>query len=269
MKFNGVRVALLTDPPGRFEVAAQEDARVSIHCGPPTPITCDRAGTHYTGVSLHGDIHIIPSATPSVWETKGQDTFLTMSIAPFLLRRVAGEMGLNARGLEIKNRFQIRDANLENIGWALKAEMECGFPCGQLYFDSLAIACAARLICYHSSHAVAAIKPHKRMSERKLRQVFDYIESHLAETISLDDLARAANLSVSHFKALFREARGVAPHQYVIRRRLERARSLLGGDELTIRQIALKVGFAHQSHLARHMQRTMGFSPSALRELLR
>ncbi len=163
---HGFRVSLLTDLPGLFEVPAQEDARVSIHAGPPVPITCQRAGTHYSGVSTRGDIHLIPAATPSRWEVKGRDMFLTMSVAPSLLQRVAEGRGLDPRGIEVKNRFQIRDAHLENIAWALNEERERGYPCGQLYFDSLAV--AARLICYHSSQAVAAPKPHNRLSDRRL-----------------------------------------------------------------------------------------------------
>lgn len=266
---NGFRVRLLTDQPGLFEVPGQEDTRVSIHAGPPVEIACRRAGLEYSGVSIYGDIHIIPAATPSVWEVKGNDTFLTMNVAPTLLRRVAEEMGLDPRGVDIRNRFQVRDTQLENIAWALKEEMECGYPCGQLYFDSLAVAVASRLICYHSSQSVEISKPLKRLSDRRLRQVFDYIEDRLAENISLGDLAAVVGLSVSHFKVLFREATGVAPYQYVIRRRVERARSLLGAGELSISQIATETGFAHQSHLAHHMRRVLGVSPKAMRERLR
>ncbi len=85
---NGFRVSLLTDPPGLFEVPGQEDARISIHAGPPVPIACRRAGRYDSGVSVHGDIHIIPAETPSEWEVKGNDTFLTMNVAPALLQRV-------------------------------------------------------------------------------------------------------------------------------------------------------------------------------------
>ncbi len=269
IQYNGFRVSLMTDPPGLFEVPGQKDTRVSIHAGLPVRVACRRAGVAYSGISVHGDIHITPAKTPSVWEVKGNDTFLTMSVSPALLGRVAEEMGLDTGEIEIRNRFQIRDTQLENIAWALKEEMECGYPCGQLYFDSLAIAVAARLICYHSSQSMAAIRPYKRLSDRRLRQVFDYIEDRIAENPSLGDLAAAAGLSVSHFTVLFREATGVSPHQYVIRRRVERARSLLDNDELSISQIAIETGFAHQSHLARHMNRMFGVSPKALREMLR
>ncbi len=269
IQHNGFRVSLNTDPPGSFQVPGQADTRVSIHSGLPVRIACRRAGVDYSGVSVHGDIHIIPAKTASVWEVKGDDTFLTMSVSPALLGRVAEDMDIDRDKVEIRNRFQIRDTQMENIAWALKEEMECGYPCGQLYFDSLAIAVAARLIYYHSSHSVTAVRPYKRMSDRRLRRVFDYIEDHITENPTLSDLAAAAGLSVSHFTVLFREATGVSPHQYVIRRRVERARSLLDNDELSISQIAVETGFAHHSHLARHMNRMLGVSPKELREMLR
>jgi AraC family transcriptional regulator len=266
---NGFRVSLLTDPPGQVEVPGQEETRVSIHVGPSVQVSCRRAGYYHCGTSVHGDIHIIPANTPSAWDVKGKDTFLTLSVSPALLNRVAGELGLDPDGIEIRNRFQVRDTQLENIGWALKEEMECGYPCGQLYFDSLAVAVATRLICYHSSRSVEMRRPNKRLSDRRLRQVFDYIEDNLAGDISLGDLAAVVGLSVSHFKVLFREAVGLSPHQYLIRRRVERAKNLLGEGELSIGQIAIESGFAHQSHLARHMHRVLGVSPKSLREMLR
>ncbi len=264
LSHNEFHVSLLTDPPGLFEVPGQEETRVSIHVGPPVEISCHRAGHHYRGTSIHGDIHVIPAATPSVWEVKGDDTFLTMRVSPALLNRVAKELGLDPDGIEIRNRFQARDTQLENIGWALSEEMKCGYPCGQLYYDSLAVAVATRLICYHSSKSVDIKRPNKRLSDRRLRQVFDYIEDNIAGNISLGDLAAVVGLSVSHFKVLFREAVDLSPHQYLIRRRVERAKNLLGEGKLSICQIATESGFAHQSHLARHMRRVLGVTPKAL-----
>jgi AraC family transcriptional regulator len=102
-----------------------------------------------------------------------------------------------------------------------------------------------------------------------LRQVFGYIEDNLGRELSLSEIAGVAGVSVSHFKTLFRESVGIPAHQYVIRRRLERAKSLLAEGKLSISQIALDTGFAHQSHLAHHMRRVLGVSPRALREMLR
>ncbi|GJJ04423.1 hypothetical protein RugamoR64_49610 [Duganella rhizosphaerae] len=53
-----------------------------------------------------------------------------------------------------------------------------------------------------------------------------------------------------HFSALFRHTLGMPAHQYVVRRRVERAHALLLHSKLSLSQVALDVGFAHQSHLA-------------------
>jgi AraC family transcriptional regulator len=56
-------------------------------------------------------------------------------------------------------------------------------------------------------------------------------------------------------------------HQYIVERRIERAKSLLMRDRATIAEIALAAGFTHQSHLARHMQRATGFSPLEMKRI--
>src|SRR5262249_225045 len=147
---NGFRISLLTDPPGLSEVPGLAETRISIHAGPPVQVSCRRAGLYHCGTSAYGDIHIIPADTPSVWEVEGKDTFLTLSVRGALLSRAGAELGLEPGGIEIRNRFQVRDTQLENIGWALKEELECGNPCGPVYLDSLALAVAMRLICCHS-----------------------------------------------------------------------------------------------------------------------
>src|SRR5262249_39457699 len=223
---NGLRVSLLSDPPGIVEVPAMKNTRVSIHVGPSVRVACRRSGQHYRGLAVHGDIEIIPALTPSVWEIREKDTFLTLSVSSALVGMVAEESDLDPRGIEIRNRFQVRDIQLENIGWALKAEMECGYPCGRLYYDSLAVAVAGRLVRCHSSVSREPRKATGRLPERKLREVLSYIEDNIGGDISLREIAGVAGLSVSHFKMLFRESVGMPLHQYVIRRRVERAKSL-------------------------------------------
>lgn len=266
---NGFRVSLMTDPPGTAEVPGMRHARVAIHAGPPVMVACRRGGYRHRGTAVHGDIDIIPAETPSYWEVSGHDTFLTLSVFPELLNSVAQEFDIDPQRLEIRNGFQLRDPQLENIGWALKAEMESGYPCGRLYFDSLAVSVAARLVRCYSSMPAEFGRQNGRLPNRRLKEVLSYIEGNLGEDISLDDIAGVAGFSVSHFKSLFRQSVGLPVHQYLIRRRVERAKSLLGEGKLSISEIALETGFAHQSHLARHMRRVLGVSPKAFRESLR
>lgn len=268
IKANNFRLMLLSDPPGLVEIPAMRNTIVSIHVGPAVRFSCRRGGASHHGTAVHGDIDIIPAGTPGRWELKGKDTALVLSLSPELLNAVAEEFDLDPSRVEIRNRFQVRDAQLENIGWALKAEMESGYPCGRICIESLAVSVAARLIGCHSSASAEPKKP-GGLSGRKLKEVLSYIEDNLGRTISLTEIAVVAGLSVSHFKTLFRESAGMPAHQYLIRRRVERARTLLGEGRLSISQIALESGFAHQSHLAYHMRRVLGLSPTAVREMLR
>ena len=260
---------LLSDPPGLVEVPALRNTLVSIHFGPSVHIACRRGGESYRGTAVHGDIDIVPAGVPSFWELKEKDTAFILSVSPELINMVAEGFDFDPSRIQIRNRFQMRDTQLENIGWALKAEMESGYPCGNLYLDSLAVSVAARLVRCHSSISAESEKPNGRLLGRRLKDVLSYIEDNLSQNLSLDDIAGVAGLSVSHFKGLFRESVGLPVHQYVIRRRVERAKSLLGEGKMPISQIALETGFAHQSHLAHHMRRLLGVSPRALREMIR
>jgi AraC family transcriptional regulator len=217
---------------------------------------------------VHGDIDIIPALTSARWEMHDQnDTALILSLPPSLLRTVAEEYGFDSRRVEIRNRFQIRDIQLENICWALKTEMESNYPSGRLYVDSLAVSVASRLVSSHSSIAQRPPERSGGLGGRRFKQAVNYIEEHLAEDLSLSQLASATGISSSHFKTLFRESSGVPLHQYVIQRRLDRAKDLLMAGTLSIAEIALETGFSHQSHLARHLRRSSGLSPRAMRQL--
>jgi AraC family transcriptional regulator len=252
-----------------LDVPGSRNTVVAIHVGPSVYIACRRGGHRHCGTTVHGDVDIIPPGMPSVWELKERDTALILSVSPEFMDTVVEQLDLDPRRIEIRNRFQMRDAQLENVGWALKAEMENGFPSGRLYFESLAVSVSIRLVRGHSSISRELGDPRGRLPDRRLRQVFAYIEDNLDQDISLGNIAAVASLSVSHFKAVFRESTGMPVHQYVIRRRIDRARRLLGEGKLSISQVALETGFAHQSHLARHMRRVLGVSPKALREMPR
>jgi AraC family transcriptional regulator len=175
---------------------------------------------------------------------------------------------LQADRLEIRNRFQIRDSELEGLGWAMKREMELDFPSGRLYLDGLALAVASRLVTRHSS--ASPERPHRcpGLTGLRLKRVLSFIENQLAENLSVEQIAQVAGMSPSHVKAQFRQTIGIPVHQYVILRRVERAKTLLMHDGLSIAAIAQASGFAHQSHMARHMRRVLGASPLALKRML-
>jgi AraC family transcriptional regulator len=98
-----------------------------------------------------------------------------------------------------------------------------------------------------------------------LRRALAFIDSHLDDDLRLPHLAETLGISPHHFAHVFRSAIGVAPHKYVIRRRVERAKELLDTTNLPIVEIALAVGCANQSHFSALFHRGTGLTPHAYR----
>jgi AraC family transcriptional regulator len=95
--------------------------------------------------------------------------------------------------------------------------------------------------------------------------VLDYIHSSLDQPLHLADLAAVAGISQYHFCRLFKQSIGVAPYQYVLQQRLEKARELLHQRKHTIAEIALLVGCKDQSRFARQFKQRFGVMPGMLR----
>lgn len=98
-----------------------------------------------------------------------------------------------------------------------------------------------------------------------LRNVLEYIESHLGEPLLLCDLAAQASLSEYHFARMFRQSMGVAPHQFVMQRRMARAKALLLSSNQSLTDIALACGFNSASHFSNRFKAAKGITPSQLR----
>jgi AraC-like DNA-binding protein len=99
----------------------------------------------------------------------------------------------------------------------------------------------------------------------QIRKVTHHVEAHLDCTIRNEELAALVRLTPSHFGRAFRNSVGEAPHEYVIRRRIERAQGLMLSTNANLSEIALNCGLADQSHLTRLFRKLVGESPRAWR----
>src|SRR5260370_28371444 len=126
---DGLALQLRSDPAGVLDVPELQSVLVAIHVGAAAKVSCRRGGESHIGSAVHGDIDIIPALTSSRWELHDQnDTALILSLPPSLLDTVAEEHGFDSRRVEIRNRFQIRDAQLENLCWAFTARIDTNYP---------------------------------------------------------------------------------------------------------------------------------------------
>ena len=99
----------------------------------------------------------------------------------------------------------------------------------------------------------------------RLKRVVAYIDEHLAGDLALAQLAAVAGMSPHYFAELFRQSTGRAPHQFVLLRRIDRAKEYLRDPRRTVIAAGLDAGFQNPSHFARVFRKWVGISPSRFR----
>jgi AraC family transcriptional regulator len=210
-----------------------------------------------------GSISIIPAGSTSRWCWSGRKDSLHVFLEPGLIARVAAEsFDLDPSRVEVPPLDRLDLPRLRAAMQAVDAEIAAADAGSSLAAESLANILAVHLIRHLSAPLKDAIDHDGTLPRSRLRAVIDYIEDHLDSGLSLEDLAAEARLSPYHFARQFRTATGLPPHQFVISRRVERARLLMQqGGEISLAQVASRVGFSDQSQFSRHFKRLVGVTP--------
>jgi AraC-like DNA-binding protein len=186
------------------------------------------------------------------WRAGGRCHFLF--IAP---EQVASVLGHERPLAAIGHDMPLRPPMLDLVFDALQADLAQGSPAGPLVGESLIAALIAQL----AVPAAAGLRtPPRRACERAI----DLIEAHFARPLSLQDLADAAGLGIRQLTRAFREATGRSPHQYLLHRRIEQAKLLIG-QGLPLAEVAGQCGFSDQSQLTRTFARQVGTTPGHFR----
>ncbi|WP_277983254.1 helix-turn-helix domain-containing protein [Sphingomonas faeni] len=136
-----------------------------------------------------------------------------------------------------------------------------------LFADSVARLIAAQLVRHHTIARHVELPRITGLQPSQMARVRALVAEKMEAPLSVDDLARTANLSPIHFARQFKRTTGRAPYQYIIEQRVERARDLLRGH-LSIAEIAVRCGFTHQEHLTRMFGRLTGVTPAVYRRSL-
>lgn len=122
-----------------------------------------------------------------------------------------------------------------------------------------------RLTVYGTSEGVNEEEWRGGIPRARLRQVFDYVRSHLSESIKVQEMAHRAHLSEAHFAREFKRTLGETPLEYVTRCRVEQAQRLLKRSGLKVGEIAQRVGLRNASHFAKVFREHVGMTPSQYR----
>ena len=174
-------------------------------------------------------------------------------------------------GRSIRYSCGVQDEVINQIGLSVLSEMMSPTAAGRMLVETSSLLLAARLAHAHAETELIRLPiltPH-RLDVVRLQRVLAYIEEHLAEDITVADLANVACLSIFHFTRAFAAATGVPPHRYVSRRRLETARAMIATGRASLSEIALECRFSSQSSFTRAFRRATGVTPAEYRRTLR
>jgi len=149
---------------------------------------------------------------------------------------------------------------------AVDAELKAGGLGGPLMIESLGNILAVHLMRHVFGLRRLATRTNSVLPRQKLTKVVDYIMANLDASPTLEQMAALVHLSPDHFARQFKAATGLAPHQFVITRRVERAQQLLRGRQgVSLAEVAIGAGFSDQSQLCFHFKRIVGVTPGQFR----
>jgi AraC family transcriptional regulator len=103
------------------------------------------------------------------------------------------------------------------------------------------------------------------ISKHRLSRLLEYVENHLADDFSMADLGRATGCTITAITSGLRAATGCSPWQFVLLRRVERAKSLLTSSQRPMSEIAFECGFSSSQHFATAFKKQVGTTPSVYR----
>jgi AraC family transcriptional regulator len=242
-------------------------ALVTLHLGPPVALVQTRHKQVYRRRINRGDITVTPPGEPKEWRHRGHAEFAALWLAPALIKRIAAEAsGIKPERVEILHNFGTRDSQIERIGLSLLSELEHEGFGARLYVESLANELAVHLLRRYSTAGVAARPSATMLPGYKLRRVTEYMNDNLGKDVTLSGIARTLGMSPYHFARVFKQTTGLAPHQYLMARRVARAKSLLRETDLSITEIAHRVGCTSQSHFSVLFHRATAITPRMFRQ---
>jgi AraC family transcriptional regulator len=189
---------------------------------------------------------------------------VAVNLTSEVLRNLFGD---NAPHLDPEKgaRYGVADAHVVDLVQRLEHQMVEGEPLGAAYVQGLSLTLASYLFATPElmDPARSAVGQAPRLD---IQTIIAFVEENLGGNLGLVELAKLAGYSPDHFARQFKRTFRLSPYQYILRRRIERAKSLLRDPRRTIVDVALASGFSSQAHLNVMFKRSTGVTPGTYRK---
>jgi AraC family transcriptional regulator len=276
--WRSLHAAILEEAPFQATERPIRHPSLIYHLSRPTQVTRKIEGAaRETALIGPRRICLTPGEASTEWQHAGHPEILQVYLRQSVYEAAVAEIyGCDGSGAELVPRFAILDPLLEQLAIAITNALRDAnsgnrqYGDGQysdgLYIDTVAQMMAVHLARSHSSRSrPARILPAKALPGWKMRRVIEFIEDNLEGDLSLQAMGEEVDISPLYLARAFKSAVGQSPHQYVLGRRIERAKELLRNTDLPVVDVALSSGFSSQSHLSHWFIRQVGVSPAVYR----
>jgi AraC family transcriptional regulator len=266
--WRSLHAAILEEAPLQANERPIRHPSLIYHLSRPTQVTRKIEGAA-SETALIGPrrICLTPGEASTIWGHSGHPEILQVYLRQSIYEAAVTEIyGCDSSGAELVPRFAVLDPLLEQLAIAITNALRDGAAEDGLYIDTIAQMMAVHLARSHSSRSrPVRLLPTKPLAGWKMRRVIEYIEDNLEGDLSLQAMAAEVDISPLYLARAFKSAVGQSPHQYVLARRIERAKELLRNTDLPVVDVALSSGFSSQSHLSHWFIRQVGVSPAVYR----
>jgi AraC family transcriptional regulator len=236
-----------------------------VHLSSPAPVLWRSGGKAGQSILRPGGSVVLTRGTEDTFSFPQPMERILLNLDLALFQRALPD---RASAPELMNQWGANDRQIEYIVRALEADIQSGLPAGKLYGESLLTALAVHL---QRRYGVAPPKDEKTrngLPKTRLNRVLEYIEANLHQDVALTALAETAGMSPHYFSEMFRQSTDFSPHQYVLRRRIERARKLLHDARVSVFEAGVRSGFSEPSHFTKMFRRIVGVTPTRYRAAL-
>ena len=239
---------------------------VTVFLSGPVDLLQRRYGRDSRRTMHAGDIIVTPAGEPKALQHRDLAELVKLRLASSFVARIVNDVVASGSGqIELLDNFGTRDTHIEDLARRLLSEVRGDPIASRLYAESLATELTVHLLRHYSTRSRPIDGSPTMLPRYKLQRVTDYINDNLREDLTLGKMSATLTMSPYHFAHAFRQTTGLAPHRYVLLRRVERAKCLLRETDLPITEIAHRVGYSNQSNFSVVFHRITGRSPRRFR----
>jgi AraC family transcriptional regulator len=203
---------------------------------------------------------------PSHWLWQDPVDVCHIYLSEKILANVAVDVvGRSMTEVTLRDILSFEDPIITRLVEAFQHEAVTGGVGGAIYAEAVGTQLAVHLLRNYAEIQFRRQAPGRRLSPEQQKRTLEYIERHLDQSLTLDEIAREAGLGTWTFGRMFRETFGRPPHAYITERRVERAEIFLHRGVMTIKEIAYACGFADQAHMTRVFRAMRNATPGSLR----